>query len=150
MFQDLCSLREKYKKNLNISYQFDKSCSDKSVFPNRFINCEAGTTQIFIDSNGDVYPCAGWQRMVVGNINKQSLKDIWTNSESLKEIRSITQRDFAQCVDCEALKYCSRCLVRNYNEGDGDMKAINPHFCDVAFLNKKVVEHFLEEQRNVN
>ena len=112
--------------------------------------CGAGIGDCCITVNGDVYPCAGWQRMVVGNINKQSLKDIWTNSESLKEIRSITQSNFAQCISCEALRYCSRCLVRNYNEGNGDMKSINPHFCDVAFLNKKVVEHFLEEQRNVN
>lgn len=112
--------------------------------------CGAGTGDCCVTVNGDVYPCAGWQKMVVGNINKQSLKDIWVNSDSLREIRAITQKDFPRCVDCEALKYCSRCLVRNYNEGDGDMKAIKPHFCNVAFLNKRVVEQFLEEQRNVD
>ena len=87
--------------------------------------------------------------MVVGNIYKQSLKDIWINSEGLRKIRSITQKDFGQCINCEALKYCSRGLVRNYNESNGNMKAINPHFCEVAFLNKKVVEHFMAEQLNL-
>ena len=34
------------------------------------------------------------------------------------------------------------CLVRNYNESNGDMFKINKHFCEVAFLNKKIVEEY--------
>jgi hypothetical protein len=36
------------------------------------------------------------------------------------------------------------CLVRNYNESGGDMLKLNKHFCDVAFLTKKIVEEYLE------
>lgn len=104
--------------------------------------CGAGINDCCITENGDVYPCAGWQSMVVGNVYQQSLKDIWENSEKLKMIRQITQGDFSQCLDCEARNFCAMCLVRNYNESNGDMFKINKHFCDVAFVNKKVVEEY--------
>lgn len=110
--------------------------------------CGAGINDCCITQNGDVYPCAGWQSMVVGNVYRQSLKDIWENSEKLKMIRQITQGDFPQCLDCEARNFCSMCLVRNYNESNGDMFKINKHFCDVAFVNKKVVEEYYGGQGN--
>ena len=56
------------------------------------------------------------------------------------ELRKITQGSFPQCLECEASDYCARCLVRNYNESGGDMFKVSQHFCDVAFLNKKLVE----------
>lgn len=104
--------------------------------------CGAGINDCCITENGDVYPCAGWQGMVCGNVYKQSLKDIWENSPQMKQIRAITQGDFPKCLKCNARDYCAMCLVRNYNESGGDMFKINKHFCDVAFINKKVVEEY--------
>lgn len=104
--------------------------------------CGVGYDNCCITANGDVYPCAGWQDYVLGNVYKQSLKEIWENSERAKELRKITQASFPQCIDCEARDYCARCLVRNYNESGGDMFAVNHHFCDVAFLNKRLVEEY--------
>lgn len=104
--------------------------------------CGVGYDNCCITANGDVYPCAGWQDYVLGNVYKQSLKEIWENSERVKELRKITQASFPQCLECEARDYCSRCLVRNYNESGGDMFAVNHHFCDVAFLNKRLVEEY--------
>lgn len=111
----------------------------------RFIKqpvCGVGYDNCCITANGDVYPCAGWQDYVLGNVYKQSLKVIWEESERVKELRKITQASFPQCLDCEARDYCARCLVRNYNESGGNMFAVNHHFCDVAFLNKKIVEEY--------
>jgi radical SAM protein with 4Fe4S-binding SPASM domain len=104
--------------------------------------CGVGYDNCCITANGDVYPCAGWQDYVLGNVYKQSLQEIWENSERVKELRKITQASFPQCIECEARDYCARCLVRNYNESNGDMFAINHHFCDVAFLNKRLVEEY--------
>lgn len=109
--------------------------------------CGAGINDCCITESGDVYPCAGWQAMVVGNVYKQSLHEIWTNSEQLKRIRAVKQGDFPLCLDCEARNYCAMCLVRNYNESNGDMFKINKHFCDVAFLNKKIVEEYLRQKK---
>lgn len=102
--------------------------------------CGVGYDNCCITANGDVYPCAGWQDYVLGNVYKQSLKEIWEDSERVKELRKITEASFPQCVDCDARQFCARCLVRNYNESDGDMFKINQHFCDVAFLNKRLFE----------
>lgn len=121
-----------------------------SVSPERFAKqplCGAGINDCCITANGDVYPCAGWQAMVVGNVYQQSLQEIWNHSEKLKQIRAVTQGDFPQCMQCEARNYCAMCLVRNYNESNGDMFKINKHFCDVAFLNKRIVEEYLNQNR---
>lgn len=113
--------------------------------PERFSSlpiCGAGINDCCISENGDVFPCAGWQAMICGNVYDQSLRDIWENSQQLSKIRKVTQGDFPGCLKCEARNYCSMCLVRNYNENNGDMFKINKHFCEVAFLNKRIVEQF--------
>lgn len=107
--------------------------------------CGAATDSCCIAENGDVYPCSGWQAFVLGNVNEKSLREIWDNSENAKRLRSVKQSDFPQCITCEARDYCSRCLVRSFNECDGDMFALPKHFCDVAFLNKKLVEEYKEK-----
>jgi radical SAM protein with 4Fe4S-binding SPASM domain len=109
--------------------------------------CGVGVDSICLASNGDYYPCAGWQGMVVGNAYKQSLKDIWENSEELKKLRTITNGSFPACLVCDARDYCAMCLVRNYNENNGDMFKITKHFCDVAFLNKEMVEDYNKSKK---
>lgn len=104
--------------------------------------CGVGYDNCCITANGDVYPCAGWQAYVLGNVYRQSLKDIWENSERVKQLRKITQASFPQCLECDVRDYCARCLVRNFNESGGDMFAVNHHFCDVARLNKRLVEEY--------
>ncbi len=118
----------------------------KSIDIDRFARqplCGAGINDCCITQNGDVYPCAGWQAMVCGNVYEQNLKDIWEKSPQMKQVRMVTQGDFPECLECEARNFCAMCLVRNYNESGGDMFKVNKHFCDVAFLNKKVVEEYL-------
>ncbi len=104
--------------------------------------CVAGINDCCITESGDVYPCAGWQALVCGNVYQQSLKEIWENSPQMKQVRAVSQGDFPKCIKCDARNFCAMCLVRNYNESGGDMFKINKHFCDVAFLNKKVVEEY--------
>lgn len=109
--------------------------------------CGAGINDLCVTVNGDIYPCAGWQSFVVGNVFKQSLKDIWENSPKLAEIRKVKRKDFPKCLTCEARDYCAMCLVRNYNESGGDMFKTNQHFCDVAFLTKRLVEEWKSKQQ---
>lgn len=117
---------------------------NKEHFKNQPV-CGVGYDNCCITANGDVYPCAGWQDYVLGNVYKQSLQEIWENSKRVIELRKITQASFPQCLECDARDYCAMCLVRNYNESGGDMFAINRHFCDVAHLNKRLVEEYKEK-----
>ncbi|WP_417016209.1 PqqD family peptide modification chaperone [Alistipes sp.] len=104
--------------------------------------CGVGINSCCIAENGDVYPCAGWQAYVLGNVNEQSLQEIWEKSEKINALRKITQGAFPKCLKCEARDFCAMCLVRNFNESGGDMFKINDHFCKVAFLNKRLVEEY--------
>ncbi len=105
--------------------------------------CGAGLNNICITENGDLYPCPGWQSMIVGNIFKKSLKDIWNYSDHLKRLRKITHNDFPKCLECEARKFCTMCLERNCNENNGDMFKVGKHYCDVAFAHKKLYEEYV-------
>lgn len=133
--------REKTLKQASISEEME---FDLERYKNQPL-CGVGYDNCCITANGDVYPCAGWQDYVLGNVYKQSLQEIWENSERIKELRKVTQASFPQCLECEARDYCNRCLVRNYNESGGDMFAVNHHFCDVAFLTKRLVEEYREK-----
>ena len=78
--------------------------------------------------------------MNVGDLNTQSLADIWWNSTELAKLRKIKKADFPQCLSCLDRQYCAMCLVRNFNESGGDMMKVNERFCQVARLNREVVE----------
>lgn len=107
--------------------------------------CGVGYDNCCITSNGDVYPCAGWQQYVLGNVYTQSLQEIWENSEKIKKLRKVTEGSFPKCLSCEAYDFCARCLVRNYNESNGDMFTIPQTFCDEAFLLKRLCKEYFEK-----
>jgi radical SAM protein with 4Fe4S-binding SPASM domain len=72
-------------------------------------------------ANGNVYPCAGWQGFVCGNVKETPLKEIWTNSPKVKYLRSLRKKDFPKCGGCADQGFCAMCMVRNANENpDGD------------------------------
>lgn len=64
-----------------------------------------------IESNGDVAPCDGFfnfPEMVLGNVKKDSIKNIWKNSKLLKEIRAIKPSELkGVCRICKYRDYCA-------------------------------------------
>lgn len=105
--------------------------------------CGVGLNNICVTANGDLYPCPGWQSMILGNVYQEALRNIWNNSPKLNQLRKITHADFPKCLDCEAKKFCTMCLERNCNENNGDMFKVGKHFCDVAFIHKGIYEEFV-------
>lgn len=102
--------------------------------------CGVGRDNLCIAASGVVYPCSGWQGMALGNVKEQPIKDIWEHSPKMLELRSITKGSIPQCLDCEDRQYCAQCLVRNFNESNGDYLKINQHFCKAAKINRKIME----------
>ncbi len=102
--------------------------------------CGVGRDNLCIAASGVVYPCSGWQGMALGNVKEQPVKDIWERSPKMLELRSITKGSIPQCMDCEDRQFCAPCLVRNFNESNGDYLKVNPHFCRAAKINRKIVE----------
>lgn len=52
-------------------------------------HCGAGSAGIAVDPYGNVYPCVQW-RKPVGNLHRQSIREIWTGSAGLAEVRGLT------------------------------------------------------------
>ena len=51
-------------------------------------NCGTGSATLAVDPFGNVYPCIQWRR-AVGNLHRQSIKDIWGGSKALDEVRRL-------------------------------------------------------------
>jgi MoaA/NifB/PqqE/SkfB family radical SAM enzyme len=52
-------------------------------------HCGAGSSGIAVDPYGNVYPCVQWRRPV-GNLHERSIRDIWTSSTGLADVRALT------------------------------------------------------------
>lgn len=111
----------------------------KGINPDDFI-CSVCRSSICVSENGNVYPCAGWQDYVVGNINKASLSEIWNNSTKIQYLRNLRIRDFPKCIQCQENEFCTMCMVRNANEHPlGDHLVVNEYFCSTAKLYREIV-----------
>ena len=108
--------------------------------------CSVCNSSICITESGNVYPCAGWQDNIVGDVKKTSLKNIWENSEKVRYLRGIKKQDFPKCIQCLEKEYCTMCMVRNANEDPmGDPLVVNEYFCEIAKLNKKIITNWKEK-----
>jgi radical SAM protein with 4Fe4S-binding SPASM domain len=122
--------------------QIDRRDTDNDIV------CGVCVSSICMVANGNVYPCAGWQSYVAGNLYEQSLQDIWDNSPRVKYLRGLRKRDFPKCRACPDRGFCAMCMVRNANENpEGDPLKINEHFCRVAALNRKIVLDWKQKLR---
>lgn len=146
LIQDILKYKKSYssmvkEKYSNIVNKEHETWQDQPV-------CGVGMDILCLGANGDFYPCSGWQNFSVGNVYSQSIHDVWVNSVELNYLRKIKNSDFKECKACIGRDFCAMCLVRNYNESNGDLFKINKHYCDVAFLNMKLVEEYVVQSKN--
>lgn len=118
----------------------------KEAMENRVKNqedyiCSVCNSSICISPNGNVFPCAGWQGYVLGNICERQLSDIWYHSEKVFHLRNIKRKHFVNCDGCQQRDYCIVCMVRNANESPtGNPLEVSRYFCKVAEIKKSLVE----------
>jgi radical SAM protein with 4Fe4S-binding SPASM domain len=104
------------------------------------IVCGVCVSSLCMVANGNVYPCAGWQGYVLGNVKEQKLHEIWESSLKVNYLRALRKKDFPKCLKCPDKSFCAMCMVRNANENaEGNPLVINEHFCKVAALNRRIV-----------
>jgi radical SAM protein with 4Fe4S-binding SPASM domain len=102
--------------------------------------CGVGIDSLCLNADGNYYPCSGFQGFPLGSAEEVSVREVWETSPAILKLRNLTGADFPKCIHCIARSYCSMCLVRNFNVNDGNMFKVSQLFCDVAFLNKRIVE----------
>lgn len=141
LIKDIVEVDDLYKSILAM----EPKSKDLKKYANQPV-CGIGVDNICVTAEGIFYPCSGFQGYPLGNSHDQTLKDVWEGSEKIKFLRSIKNDSFSQCMECKARDYCAMCLVRNFNESNGDMFQVNKHFCDAAFINKKIVDEYKENR----
>ena len=99
-----------------------------------------------VSVEGDVFPCAGWQTNIIGNLTQQTIREIWETSEKIQNLRLIKREQFPKCVTCRDRGYCTVCMMCNSNENlDGDIFRINSYHCKAAAMIHSKVDAFFHE-----
>lgn len=133
-------MQEGYAESIrNIAEDKEKMTKDDPI-------CSVCRYSFCVSAGGKVFPCAGWQNNVIGDLNHQSVQEIWENSEKIQELRQIKRSQFLQCVDCKDRGYCTVCMMWNSNENlDSDPFKINTYRCSVAAItHSKVIKNSKE------
>lgn len=82
--------------------------------------CGAGEHSISINPYGEVYPCNLLQ-LRIGDVTKQSVKEIWNKSDVLKWWRENNKRSLKKgCSNCNLIERCNFC------PGEAMMRKGNP------------------------
>jgi radical SAM protein with 4Fe4S-binding SPASM domain len=135
LIRDIMEVEEEYRELLEIEAKTvaPEVCESEPV-------CGVGVDNACICADGSVYPCSGFRGLILGDAKQTSLEEIWRTSTGLKKLRGITRSAFPQCRSCGAEKYCAMCLVRNFNESNGDPFKVNEHYCRVAWTTKELAD----------
>lgn len=138
-------IREKADNDPNYIYEIENEAEkSKSLTPEDYI-CSVCHSTICIAENGNMYPCAGWQGYVIGNIKDISLEETWNASKKVKCLRELRRKDFPKCVECSEKEFCTMCMVRNANESPtGNYLEVNEYFCEIARITKNIVNEYKE------
>jgi len=92
--------------------------------------CSAGHTSCYVSPYGDVFPCVQFP-IPTGNVRRQKFLDIWRNSETMNEVRSIRLKDLNTCTSCTHVGSCTRCPGLAYMEGN--MRGPSSQDCEKSF-----------------
>lgn len=85
-----------------------------------------------INTVGLVLPSPAWN-YTLGDLHKQTLRDIWENSAEVKRLRTISLNDFPKCQTCPDIQFCGMSLEANANENsDGNPFIIPAQTCELA------------------
>lgn len=127
------------------SRNYRSRLSSETTDPDENI-CGVALSTICMVSNGNVYPCAGWQKYICGNINESSLQEIWTSSPAINLLRQLRLKDFKKCFSCKDKKYCLMCISRNSNESEtGSIFDVPQITCEAARIQHQVFDEYAKK-----
>lgn len=85
----------------------------------RLTACGCYNSKLAVRSDGGITPCNMLPHIILGFINKDSILDVWQNSETLNNLRQrdqISLSEFEFCKECEYTNYCTgNCPGAAYN-----------------------------------
>jgi radical SAM protein with 4Fe4S-binding SPASM domain len=109
--------------------------------PEAALPCVQGVSKdsLAVNAAGDVLPSPAWN-CVLGNLHRQTLRDIWEHSTEIEGLRAIGLKDFPKCQNCPDLYFCGMSLEGNANENPGGDPFIIPaQTCELARRTRELV-----------
>lgn len=104
--------------------------------------CGVGSYTLCMAANGDFYPCPGFH-LKLGNVNLESVKDLWDNSPQICALRQVTNAAYPSCLKCPSSEYCNLCMAKFYNESGGNIYKVSDFFCGVSHCNREIAQDYL-------
>lgn len=94
------------RNSLDYTYLWNLASADAYI-PQGPTNCGAGVFSIFVETDGNVYPCssAAFHELRMGNISYDSLDEIM-NSDVASTFRSRTTPNVEECDECALQHIC--------------------------------------------
>jgi len=101
------------------------------------VPCESGISRCVIRPNGNVIPCPAFKdstEFVAGNVNDNSLVNIWKTSHVFQELRNFQHKELkGLCRDCSFLDICKgRCHAQRWHLY-GDLYSGPDPYCPLRF-----------------
>ena len=97
--------------------------------------CDVGKL-LCVNSKGEYYPCSGMHGYILGNARKNILTEIW-EGEKIEYLRTLKNKDFPKCVNCEHRAFCKVCPAFNFNASGSLFEPI-PAKCALAEVKHRV------------
>lgn len=92
--------------------------------------CDIGSGRLYLNAQGNYYPCDSMHDYVLGNVRENTFEEIW-KGEKLEHLRSLKNRDFGACASCENRPWCKVCPAANFN-AMRNLFTPPPGYCEFA------------------
>lgn len=92
--------------------------------------CEYKKNALAIKPNGDITACTAFTNLVLGNIRRKSLAEIWYSAETQK-IKNLPIGAVQECKDCQYLSFCGTGCRRMAFAKKGSLFAKDESACPV-------------------
>ena len=92
--------------------------------------CDIGSGRLYLNAQGNYYPCDSMHDYVLGNVRENTFEEIW-KGEKLEYLRGLKNKDFGACASCENRPWCKVCPAANFN-ATRDLFTRPPGHCEFA------------------
>ena len=126
---------ETMKDNGRLSYIWGKGYGERRLNEIEFYNGAAHS--LCVSGDGTIYPAIGWYEPL-GNIETDSLENVFFNHPLLKKLRSIHASDIPECSACACSDFCDFCCSPHIVANHGELGKIDKDFCKFVELRKQL------------
>lgn len=121
-----------------------------NTFKKDSLCCEYKKQALAVKPNGDVVACTAFTNLVIGNLQQDSIGEIWY-SEKMQKIKQIKVSCVKECIDCEYLYLCGTGCRRMALSKTGSLFAKDESACEIyKFIHNKIIPMFNEFQLQIN